>query len=480
MMNRFTILRDGPPRPENQDGRGSVHLGVHRFFDCGSLRGRFPGVQLYFRVGAGEHHNADHVFRVPQDAAAEEHRVQGHGHFLGGLVLRAFEHHGAVVREEVCRRRLRIDSQPERGALRRGLQRRRLGQAVPDLQVGLPVEVFRLHVAEALGLRARQDENVGRYELVVPEEDHVPGAHVFPERLPPERVRRRPGPAEDVGVDRRVFPAGRGGGPPSRLAGADGRSGENAPGGQTRPVAGGRGRLEAVVDVVRRPVRPVDQISEEFRDEAHETPERLVGIMPEQRPERLLGDLEHVDVGPVPQDVDGPVVHAGVRRVPFPILDAVLYRGQRHDEDQRHRRHQRVDGLELRERLQDRQQQEEAVRHPPELLKQVLRQERQRGVLRGVQLVGRKPRDRPPPVVHGAPREGRVQVDLDLRRARVRRRPPAGLRAAGRRHLRPKKEAAQPGSRALPLPHPPSDQAMRGARGCAVMRERQVVFSPAR
>ena len=151
-----------------------VHLAVHP----GALRGGRGRVAHQLGVVPGEHRQAVRPGRVPQLCAAQEQLVRPDGHRAApGAPL---EVQRAVERVQAVVRRLALEPPTQRRDARGRGEARGRGRRLPHLEVRLPVQVRRLHIRQALGLRAGQQHEV-RGEKVVPlHPHHVAHTHVAP------------------------------------------------------------------------------------------------------------------------------------------------------------------------------------------------------------------------------------------------------------------------------------------------------------
>jgi len=57
---------------------------------------------------------------------------------------------------------------------------RRRFESFPNLEIRLSVQVLRLDVADSIGVRGREDDNIGGYLLVVTEKNDVPNLELLP------------------------------------------------------------------------------------------------------------------------------------------------------------------------------------------------------------------------------------------------------------------------------------------------------------
>jgi hypothetical protein len=191
-------------RKGGDDEEVEEHLRVHLPLYPASFGRGHAGVHDDLGLLAREEDDADHPGRVAQDGAAEEHSLE-----IRRRLLPIRESDSRIKPIHVRLRSITVDREARRAGLvrtpERVVQARKLRHRVPALEVGLPIQVLRLHVRDVVVVARRADEDVGRERLVLVDLDKVADFDVFKVRLAPVRAARRGVRVVvlDIGVDRR-------------------------------------------------------------------------------------------------------------------------------------------------------------------------------------------------------------------------------------------------------------------------------------
>ena len=195
---------------EEEDDEVVDDVPVQLARDAGPLARRDARVDHDLGLLAGEDDDAEHPLRVPEAAASQQQVLDrdGLGHVSGrpvrvlGLVLPP-PHHGAVL-VEVGVRRLALEDEGGPVAVASVLHLPTAVQRIAHLEVGLAVEVLRLDVARAVGIRGRQDDDVGRDLVVLVDADEVADLDVLPSVLGEAGLAGRgPGRIDETSVEAR-------------------------------------------------------------------------------------------------------------------------------------------------------------------------------------------------------------------------------------------------------------------------------------